>query len=275
MIFPPKIRDVNPKYLNDDSLLDDTFQLAKELIYKSLEVDDLIEQGTIYILGEKFIEHFHKLYNSDDNNLKKHWADEMSNNFFKPIMKIVFKSTNKGLQDDNIVDWFLTAGSNYETIIENSSQDEISAYNKFISYMVDTKDVYTALKEINLLIESLEEDFNNKRVSGGIYSIKDNKWLQKPIQQDIPEIDEEKLDNEFVEWEDKCADLNEEIDRKFLNGLVRKFKPKKLLELGVARGGSSIVLLNAIKDAQLFKSNFNQLVKSYLKIGKCFGETDF
>ena len=36
--------------------------------------------------------------------------------------------------------------------------------------------------------------------------------------------------------------------KEFLNGVVRKFKPKKILELGVANGGSSIVLLNAIDD---------------------------
>lgn len=36
--------------------------------------------------------------------------------------------------------------------------------------------------------------------------------------------------------------------RAFLNGVVRKFKPKKVLEIGVAEGGSSIVILNAIND---------------------------
>ena len=34
----------------------------------------------------------------------------------------------------------------------------------------------------------------------------------------------------------------------FLNGIIRKYKPKKLLEVGVACGGSSILILNAIKD---------------------------
>ena len=34
----------------------------------------------------------------------------------------------------------------------------------------------------------------------------------------------------------------------FLNGLIRKFKPKNCLEIGVANGGSSILILNAIKD---------------------------
>jgi predicted O-methyltransferase YrrM len=34
----------------------------------------------------------------------------------------------------------------------------------------------------------------------------------------------------------------------FINGIVRKHKPKKCLEIGVAKGGSSIIILNAIKD---------------------------
>ena len=34
----------------------------------------------------------------------------------------------------------------------------------------------------------------------------------------------------------------------FLNGIIRKLKPKKCLEIGVARGGSSIIILNALKD---------------------------
>ena len=34
--------------------------------------------------------------------------------------------------------------------------------------------------------------------------------------------------------------------KEFLNGVIRKFKPKKVIELGVANGGSSIIILNAI-----------------------------
>ena len=34
----------------------------------------------------------------------------------------------------------------------------------------------------------------------------------------------------------------------FINGLIRKYKPKNCLEIGVANGGSSILILNAIKD---------------------------
>jgi predicted O-methyltransferase YrrM len=34
----------------------------------------------------------------------------------------------------------------------------------------------------------------------------------------------------------------------FINGIIRRHKPKKCLEIGVAFGGSSIIILNAIKD---------------------------
>ena len=36
--------------------------------------------------------------------------------------------------------------------------------------------------------------------------------------------------------------------REFINGIIRKNKPKKILELGVFLGGCSIIILNAIKD---------------------------
>jgi predicted O-methyltransferase YrrM len=56
--------------------------------------------------------------------------------------------------------------------------------------------------------------------------------------------------------------------RQFLNGAVRKFKPKRVLELGVAEGGSSIIILNAIQDidnSHLFSIDLS----SHYKIGSC------
>ena len=34
----------------------------------------------------------------------------------------------------------------------------------------------------------------------------------------------------------------------FINGIIRKHRPKNCLEVGVAQGGSSVLILNAIKD---------------------------
>ena len=45
----------------------------------------------------------------------------------------------------------------------------------------------------------------------------------------------------------KCSTMWDN-QREFLNGVIRKFRPKKVLEIGTWRGGSSIIILNALKD---------------------------
>ena len=65
----------------------------------------------------------------------------------------------------------------------------------------------------------------------------------------------------------KCCDMWDN-QKEFLNGIVRKLKPKKILEVGVDRGGSSIIILNAIndfEDAHLYSIDLN----SEDKVGEC------
>ena len=47
--------------------------------------------------------------------------------------------------------------------------------------------------------------------------------------------------------------------KEFLNGIIRKFKPRKFLEIGVFRGGSSIIYSH-------FKLRLNKLLKNFRKI---------
>ena len=44
--------------------------------------------------------------------------------------------------------------------------------------------------------------------------------------------------------------LLEKIDMRFINGMIRKYKPKKILEVGVASGGSTAIILNAIQNIE-------------------------
>ena len=59
-----------------------------------------------------------------------------------------------------------------------------------------------------------------------------------------------------------------ENQRKFINGVIRKFKPKKIVEIGVLKGGSSIIILNALKN---FKNAYLYSVELYNgnNIGYC------
>lgn len=56
--------------------------------------------------------------------------------------------------------------------------------------------------------------------------------------------------------------------REFLNGIIRKFKPKKILEIGVRSGGSSIIILNAIFDIKGSKL-YSIDLSSEENIGEC------
>lgn len=50
-------------------------------------------------------------------------------------------------------------------------------------------------------------------------------------------------------------------EQKFLNGIIRKIKPSKIVEIGVAFGGTSALILNAIKDfedAKLYSIDINK-----------------
>jgi predicted O-methyltransferase YrrM len=64
-----------------------------------------------------------------------------------------------------------------------------------------------------------------------------------------------------------------ETERKFIHGLIRFFKPRRILEMGVAHGGGTAVLLNAIKD---FK--YGEVVSIDLNASKevgCFAKKVF
>ena len=74
--------------------------------------------------------------------------------------------------------------------------------------------------------------------------------------------DPQNYDNHILnEIDVDCSEMNE-IDKKFLNGVIRQIKPKKILEVGVASGNSSVVILNAIKDidgALLYSIDYNKM----------------
>ena len=65
----------------------------------------------------------------------------------------------------------------------------------------------------------------------------------------------------------KCSEMWDN-QREFLNGVIRKFRPKKIVEIGVAKGGGTSIILNAIKDIK--NSHLYSIdLSSNEKIGIC------
>ena len=68
--------------------------------------------------------------------------------------------------------------------------------------------------------KGITEDANNKRVSGGVYSVLNNKWIKEPVAQDIPDIDKEALGKALSEWESKFNDAKASNDIETIDNFI-------------------------------------------------------
>ena len=94
-------------------------------------------------------------------------------------------------------------------------------------------------------LEIFVETEASARVSNGVYSVKKNKWIKKPVEQEIPDYDKEALDKLVDEWEEKCKKLIDDIKADKLDDEKKVVKMlediyEKLRKKGVAKGEYAI-----------------------------------
>lgn len=97
----------------------------------------------------------------------------------------------------------------------------------------------------NIPVEIFVETEDSPRVSNGVYSVKKNKWLKKPAEEDIPEYDNAALDELVDKWETKCKELINDIKADRLSDEKRVVKMlediyDKLRKKGISKGEYSI-----------------------------------
>ncbi len=94
-------------------------------------------------------------------------------------------------------------------------------------------------------LEIFVETEDSQRVSNGVYSVKKNKWIKKPVQEEIPDYDAKALDKLVDEWEAKCKKLIDDIKADKLDDEKKVVKMlediyDKLRKKGIAKGEYSI-----------------------------------
>lgn len=97
-----------------------------------------------YENGKVFIEHFDKIYKEPNSQAVNHWKKEMATRW-KYVKSILLKTTNKPILDGELRDWFFTAAANPQDFMKNPTQDELEAYDKFVSRLIEGKDLYSLL----------------------------------------------------------------------------------------------------------------------------------
>lgn len=152
------------------------------------------------------------------------------------------------------VDDVLLIGSNasYNYTKDSDIDLHILANSKGTSYSPEVADaLYSAYRSLfnksldisiyDIPLEIFVEIENSQRVSNGVYSVKKNKWVKKPVQEDIPDYDKEALDKLVDTWETKCKELIKDIEADKLNDEKKVVKMlediyEKLRKKGVAKG---------------------------------------
>ena len=93
---------------------------------KSEAIDKCIE------LGEKFIQHFHKLYREGKNSdCFTHHCSEMQA-WLDKCRRFKLKNTNDYLTPINLIDWFFTAGQCVDVDNGFNTDKEINTYNTIV-----------------------------------------------------------------------------------------------------------------------------------------------
>lgn len=165
-----------------------------------------------------------KLFN-DDETLKKEVRDKMLE-----IVDVFAESLEKDGIKFNVDDIILIGSNANYNYTKNSDID--------LHIITNTDDLHCPDDLYPLLYSAYRSLFNKKfdisfygipleiyvetsgtpRVSGGVYSVKDNKWLKKPIATDIPDIDTEAVNKEVNKW------------KKRYNTIIKKYKADLLTE---------------------------------------------
>jgi len=197
----------------------------------------------------------------DSLNSKLFTKEEMLKDKVRDKMLEIVDTFLDDLKEQDIkikVDDILFIGSNasYNYTKDSDIDLHILANTKAVDYPADLgAAIYSAYRSIfnknlditlyDIPLEIFVETEDSARVSNGVYSVKKNKWIKKPIQEEIPEYDKEALNKLVDEWEEKCKKLIDDIKADKLDDEKKVVKMlediyEKLRKKGVAKGEYAI-----------------------------------
>lgn len=213
-----------------------------------------IEQFNLTALTEAIEKH-------ESLNSKLFTKDEVLKDKVRDKMLEIVDTFLTDLKEQDVkikVDDILFIGSNasYNYTKDSDIDLHIIANTKAVEYPTELgAALYSAYRSLfnkslditiyDIPLELFVETEDSARVSNGVYSVKKNKWVKKPVQEDIPDYDKDALGKLVSEWEDKCKKLIDDIKADKLDDEKKVVKMlediyDKLRKKGVAKGEYSI-----------------------------------
>lgn len=187
--------------------------------------------------------------------------EELKERVRKKMLEIVDEFL-ANLKEQNIeikVNDILMVGSNasYNYTKDSDIDLHIMTDSKGIKYSTEVADaLYSAYRSLfnkNLDISLydiplelyVETEKTPKNNSNGVYSVKKDKWVKKPVPENIPDYDKDALKELVDKWEKKCKDLLDKIEADKLDDEKQVVKLiediyEKLRKTGVAKSEYAI-----------------------------------
>ena len=260
--WQPLIDQLKRTLLNWGYKTEDLQQMAKDIWQdpnNAQTIASLIQTASSSNID--LVENLHRLQEDVEKhstlNPKLFTKDEKLKDKVRDKMLEIVDEFLSNLKEQDIkikVDDIILIGSNasYNYTKDSDIDLHLVASAKATEYPVEvTNALYSAYRSLfnkrldisiyDIPLELFVEIEDTPRTSNGVYSVKKNKWVKKPVQEDIPEYDKEALNKLVDKWEAKCKALIDDIkadklkdEKKIVKMLADIYE--KLRKNGVAKG---------------------------------------
>lgn len=139
---------------------------------------------------------------------------------------------------DSDIDLHILADTKATKYSQEIAEALYSAYRSLFNKTLDIQ-IY------DIPLEIFVETDDTPRISNGVYSVKKDKWIKKPVHEEIPEYDKAALDKLVAEWETKYLKLVDKIKADKLEDETQVIKLleaiyDKLRKTGIAKSEYAI-----------------------------------
>lgn len=207
----------------------------KEICKKALDDPEILNYIT-YLLNFDLQENLQEDIEKHDELNPKLWEGAELKPEVKEKINFIVNEFIKNLQEDNIniqVDDIILIGSNcaYNYTKDSDLDIHILANTdalKDCDQNIVSK-LYSAYRTIfnkkfdidfyGIPVEIFVETNETPRISNGVYSVMQEKWIKEPVMEDIPEFDKIAFEAAFKPWEDRYIELKEKANKAITEAL--------------------------------------------------------
>lgn len=207
----------------------------KEICKKALDDPEILNWIT-YLLGLDLQESLQEDIEKHDELNPKLWEGAELKQEVKEKINFIVNEFVKNLQEDNIniqIDDIILIGSNCSYNYTKDSDLDIHILANSDALKDCDPDIvsklYSAYRTIfnkkfdidfyGIPVEIFVETNEMPRVSNGVYSVMQEKWIKEPVMEDIPEFDKTAFEAAFKPWEDRYIELKEKANKAITESL--------------------------------------------------------